>query len=103
MIQARAARPRIGSARESFLSNASAGLLDKARKALETQRNGSSSTVMSESGIISDEEDEEDDIQMEIENNEELKCLESSVIKRKEEIADIRLVLESIVKLFLRL
>ena len=45
---------------------------------------------MSESGIISDEEELEDDIEMEIEDNEELKCLESSVIKRKEEIADIR-------------
>ena len=45
---------------------------------------------MSESGIISDEEELEDEIEMEIEDNEELKCLESSVIKRKEEIADIR-------------
>merc|ERR1711892_1132497 len=93
--EARAARPRIGSARETVLSNASAGLIDKARKAM--LRNGtatsSSSTVMSESGIMSDEDedgiDDELDIESQIENNEELKCLESSVIKRKEEIADI--------------
>ena len=49
---------------------------------------------MSESGIMSDEEvdidDDELDIESQIEDNEELKCLESSVIKRKEEIADIR-------------
>ena len=66
--------------------------MDKARKALETQRNGStSSTVMSESGIISDD-DSDDDIESQIEENEELKHLESKVIKRKEEIADIRLI-----------
>ena len=65
--------------------------MDKARKALETQRNGStSSTVMSESGIISDDESDNDDIESQIEQNEELQHLQSKVIKRKEEIADIR-------------
>lgn len=45
---------------------------------------------MSESGIISDDESDNDDIESQIEQNEELQHLESKVIKRKEEIADIR-------------
>ena len=47
---------------------------------------------MSESGIISDDESDNDDIESQIEQNEELQHLESKVIKRKEEIADIRLL-----------
>lgn len=84
--EARAARPRIGSARESFLSSSSHGVLEKARRALETQRLQSDST----STLSEDENDDDlEDIENHIEDNEELKILETKVTKRKEEIADI--------------
>ena len=87
IILARAARPRIGSARESFLSNSSHEVLEKARRALETQRLQSDST-----STLSEGEDEYDidDIENQIEENEELQALESKVAKRKEQIVDIR-------------
>ena len=86
-IVARAARPRIGSARESFLSNSSHEVLEKARKALETQRLQSDSTSTLSEG---EDEDDIDDIENQIEENEELQALESKVAKRKEQIVDIR-------------
>ena len=86
-ILARAARPRIGSARESFLSNSSHEVLEKARKALETQRLQSDSTSTLSEG---EDEDDIDDIENQIEENEELQALESKVAKRKEQIVDIR-------------
>ena len=87
IILARAARPRIGSAKESFLS--SSVLLEKTRQALYTQ-NESLTMSMTQISDYDPDQTELEDIENQIEENEELKNLDKKVAQRKDDISAIR-------------